>query len=228
MSDSNINIRMNEQDEKIMTLAEKLDLLIQLVSPQHKSTTSSSSSKHNKTNENSGHAQPLQTDDDTTDDITSLPDEDNENENKSDNHNDNHNENSNGSFTTPKTKKKVNNDSPGHSSPSIMSYPNPFNGDGNGNSKLPPLKEIPIGGITVDDYIEWRRKLLHNVSQVPKYNNILTDEPTESWKQFSDTYNNLPPNVLEKAYLDSHQVLSAYIHGAIPNAIEVMVQSKMK
>jgi hypothetical protein len=109
-----------------------------------------------------------------------------------------------------------------------MSFPNPFNGDASGNSKLPPLKDIPIGGITVDDYIEWRRKLLHNVSQVPKYNTILTDEPTDSWNQFRDTYDNLPPNILEKAYLDSHQVLSAYIHGSIPNAIEIMIQRKMK
>ncbi len=112
--------------------------------------------------------------------------------------------------------------------PSSVSLTNPFISFGNGSSKLPALKEIPISGMTVDQYIEWRRKLLHNVSTAPKYNFILTREPEDSWKLFKDTYAHLPLNMIEKGYLDTHQVLSAYIQGAIPNTVEVVINSKMK
>ncbi len=225
LSHSQVLSRMNEQDERITSLAEKMDLLISLVSPQS-NKTNDKSKNINKDKEVS-----LHTDNEDTDDIISLSD-DNGNEFKM------NNKNSNDKFTTPKTavataipsssssltRNTANHDSPTHS----ISQSNPFNGDMNGNSKLPALKEIPIGGITADEYIEWRRKLLHNVSRIPKYNTILTEEPVSSWEYLRNTYANLPPNVLEKMYLDYHQVLSAYIYGAIPNAVEVMTQSKMK
>jgi hypothetical protein len=241
ISDVDVISRINEQDGKIMTITDKLDQLFHLMSNMNAHIHKSSSSIHS--------GPSLQTDheDENTDDILSLSDT--EENHYTDKKNNSDHRQSNDKFSTPKTvvstlshphgRQQVSPHDASASAAGIVpaspltpspysSSPNPFSGEGHGNSKLPSLKEIPIGGITPDEYFEWKRKLIHNVSQMPKYNTILTAEPQESWKHFTDTYAHLSPQVLEKAYLDTHQVLSAYIHGAIPNAVEVMTTTKMK
>jgi hypothetical protein len=113
---------------------------------------------------------------------------------------------------------------PSHSDP----FGNPFLRDGNGNHKLPTLEKIPITGTTVDQYMEWRRTLIHNVSLMPKYNGILTEEPDASWQSFLDQYPHTSVPFVEKGYLDSHQVISAYISGAIPSSMEVNIANEMQ
>ncbi len=100
--------------------------------------------------------------------------------------------------------------------------------DVSGTNKLPALKELFLSGTTVEQFIEWKRKLLLNVSQLPKYNGILTAKPENSWKVFCNAYVHHPLHVLEKGYLDTHQTLSAYIRTAIPHSVEVVITEKLK
>jgi hypothetical protein len=100
--------------------------------------------------------------------------------------------------------------------------------DVSGTSKLPLLKELPLAGVQPEVFLEWKRKLINNVSQLPKYNGILTAEPAESWKLFSDTNLHLPLFTRERGYVETHQTISSYINSAIPHGIESVISNKMR
>jgi hypothetical protein len=100
--------------------------------------------------------------------------------------------------------------------------------DVSGTNKLPALKELPLAGVQPEVFLEWKRRLINNVSQLPKYNGILTAEPADSWKLFSDTNLHLPLFTRERGYLETHQTLSSYINSAIPHGVESVISHKMK
>lgn len=100
--------------------------------------------------------------------------------------------------------------------------------DVSGTNKLHALSRLPLSGVQPEVFLEWRRELINNISQMPKYNGILTAPPAESWTLFHDNNVHLHLFTRERGYLETHQTISSYIQSAIPHGVESVVSKKMK